>query len=63
MTKTLELDQIIEIISKYLKSDSAKQKLNTQEPSTNMSEIEHMLLEVNDMLELIAKFGRVPFFR
>ena len=61
MTKTLELDQIIEIISKYLKSDSAKQKLNTQEPSTHIDEIEHMLLEVNDMLELIAKFGRIPF--
>lgn len=61
MTKTLELDQIIEIISKYLKSDSAKQKLNTQEPSTDMDEVEHMLLEVNDMLELIARFGRIPF--
>jgi DNA mismatch repair protein MutS2 len=61
MTKTLELDQIIEIISKYLKSDSAKQKLNTQEPSTDMNEVEHMLLEVNDMLELIARFGRIPF--
>ncbi|AUD65155.1 hypothetical protein BK011_05470 [Tenericutes bacterium MZ-XQ] len=61
MTKTLELDQIIEIISKYLKSDSAKQKLNTQEPSTDINEVDHMLLEVDDMLELIARFGRIPF--
>ncbi len=61
MTKTLELDQIIEKISKYLKSDSAKQKLNHQEPSTDLSHVNHMLVEVNDMLELIAKFGTIPF--
>jgi len=61
MTKTLELDQIIEKISKYLKSDSAKQKLNSQQPSTNLDEVSHMLVEVNDMLELIAKFGAIPF--
>jgi DNA mismatch repair protein MutS2 len=61
MTKTLELDQIIEKISKSLKSDSAKQKLNSQQPSTDLNDVKHMLVEVNDMLELIAKFGTIPF--
>jgi DNA mismatch repair protein MutS2 len=61
MTKTLELDQIIDKISKSLKSDSAKQKLNSQQPSTDLNDVKHMLVEVNDMLELIAKFGTIPF--
>lgn len=63
MTKTLELDQIKETILKYVKSDSAKDKFNHLEPYNNLDIINLKLDEVLDMLELIAKLGRVPFFR
>ncbi len=61
MTKTLELDQIKEIILKYVKSDSAKDKFIQLEPYQDLNLIHSKLDEVLDMLELIAKLGRIPF--
>ena len=61
MTKTLELDQMQDIILKYVKSDSAKDKFNHLEPYKDLEVINLKLDEVLDMLELIAKLGRVPF--
>jgi len=59
MTKTLELDQIKEIILKYMKSDSAKNKLNQLEPFTDLDIINQKLDEVLEMLELIAKLEKI----
>lgn len=61
MTKTLELDLIIEKILKYIKSDSAKNNLIQLEPYTNETVINQKLDEVSDMIELIAKLGNMPF--
>jgi DNA mismatch repair protein MutS2 len=61
MTKTLELDVIIEIILKNIKSDSAAKNLIHLTPYTNLSTISKKLDEVVDMLELIAKLGTMPF--
>lgn len=61
MTKTLELDQIIDLILKYTKSDSAKDNFNNIEPYTDENLINQKLDEVVDMVELIAKLGNMPF--
>lgn len=61
MTKTLELDQIKELILKYVKSDSAKDQFNHLEPYKDLEIINVKLDEVLDMLELIAKLGQMPF--
>lgn len=61
MTKTLELDVIIERILKNIKSDSASENLINLIPYTDVSMISSKLDEVVDMLELIAKLGSMPF--
>ncbi|MCD4826159.1 MAG: endonuclease MutS2 [Acholeplasmataceae bacterium] len=61
MTKTLELDVIIERILKNIKSDSASNNLIQLNPYTDKDMISHKLDEVVDMVELIAKLSTMPF--
>ncbi|BCR35986.1 endonuclease MutS2 [Mariniplasma anaerobium] len=61
MTKTLELDVIIERILKNIKSDSASQNLINLTPYTDIFTISSKLDEVVDMLELVARLGTMPF--
>jgi len=61
MTKTLELNQILEKIGTYAKSDTIKDEILALEPMTDMALIERELLEVSDMLSLISRAGVIPF--
>lgn len=61
MTKTLELDVIIERILKHIKSDSAANNLIKLTPYTDNDLISSKLDEVVDMVELIARLSTMPF--
>ncbi|MCR3905836.1 MAG: endonuclease MutS2 [Tenericutes bacterium] len=60
MTKTLELPQILDMISKYAKSDTIRNEILNIEPMTDMPMINKQLDEVMDMATLIQRAGLLP---
>lgn len=61
MTKTLELNQILEKISSYAKSDTIKDEILALEPMVEFDLIDRELTEVSDMLSLITRASVMPF--
>jgi len=57
MTKALELNQILESVSKYAKSDTVKEDILNLEPMTDLKLIDQSLSEVYDMTTLISRAG------
>jgi DNA mismatch repair protein MutS2 len=60
MTKTLELPQILDMISKYAKSDTIRNEILNIEPMTDLAMINKQLDEVMDMTTLIQRAGLLP---
>ncbi len=60
MTKSLELNLILEKVAHHAKTDTVKQEIITLEPMTDRMLIERHLTETYDMLILIAKMGHLP---
>jgi len=60
MTKALELNQILESVAKYAKSDTVKEDLLNLEPMTEIELIDQVLTEVYDMTTLISRAGVLP---
>jgi DNA mismatch repair protein MutS2 len=60
MTKTLELNLILEQIASYSKTKRTQTEIESLFPMTEVDKIEEALYEVLNMTELIAKFGVVP---
>jgi DNA mismatch repair protein MutS2 len=60
MTKTLELNIILETIAKYAKTDTIKQDLIQLEPMVDKAQIQQALIETNDMVMLISRVGLLP---
>ena len=60
MTKTLELNIILEMIAKYAKTDTIKQDLIQLEPMIDMNQISQSRIETSDMVMLISRVGLLP---
>ena len=60
MTKTLELNTILEIIAKHAKTDTIKQDIIQLEPMIDRMQILQSLTEVQDMVMLISRVGLLP---
>ncbi|MBU1094045.1 MAG: endonuclease MutS2 [Firmicutes bacterium] len=61
MMKALELNQILELISSYAKSDTIRNEIINLEPMTEVQSIRHALDETMDMTTLIIRAGVLPF--
>ncbi|HBY66095.1 MAG TPA: hypothetical protein DEG42_06980, partial [Acholeplasmataceae bacterium] len=61
MSKALELNQILDKISKYAKSDTIRDEIINLEPMTDQDSIESALTETLDMTTLIVRSGVMPF--
>lgn len=61
MMKALELNQILELISKHAKSDTIRNEIINLEPMTEMQSISLALDETMDMTTLIIRAGLLPF--
>jgi DNA mismatch repair protein MutS2 len=60
MTKSLELNLILEKVAHYAKTDTVKEEIMTLEPMIDRLLIERHLTETYDMLLLLAKMGHLP---
>jgi len=60
MTKTLELNLILETVAKFAKTDTIKNDILTSEPSTELEYIQETLDETQDMTTLILRAGILP---
>ena len=61
MMKALELNQILELISKHAKSDTIRNEIINLEPMTDLQSIHLALDETMDMTTLIIRAGVLPF--
>ncbi|MCF7930005.1 MAG: endonuclease MutS2 [Acholeplasmataceae bacterium] len=61
MMKALELNQILELISKHAKSDTIRNEIIHLEPMTDLQSIHLALDETMDMTALILRAGVLPF--
>src|SRR5690554_4921215 len=60
-TKTVEFDVIKQKITSFAYSKAAKEHLISLVPSKNFFEVKQMLNETNDLLNIIARYGNIPF--
>lgn len=60
-TKTLEFETIKNKTLPYIYSDWAKTNLKRLIPSSNFSIVENSLNQVNEALDIVNRFGRIPF--
>ncbi|PKK96242.1 MAG: hypothetical protein CVV58_07385, partial [Tenericutes bacterium HGW-Tenericutes-3] len=60
MTKTLELNQILELIARFAKSDTIRNEIINLEPMTQLESISYALDETMDMTSLILRAGLLP---
>ncbi len=60
MTKTLELNLILETIARFAKTDTIKNDILTCEPSTELEYIQETLEETEDMTTLVIRSGVLP---
>jgi len=60
MTKSLELNQILELIAQYAKSDTIRNEIINLEPMTQLESISYALDETMDMTTLIFRAGLLP---
>ncbi len=60
MTKTLELNQILDLVASYAKSETIRQEILKLEPMTELEVIERQLTETQDMMTLITRAGLIP---
>ncbi len=61
MTKPLELNQILEMIARFAKSDTIRNEIFSLEPMTELPMINQALEETMDMTTLILRSGTLPF--
>lgn len=61
MMKALELNQILDLISRYAKSDTIRNEIISLEPMTDIQSISLALDETMDMTTLILRAGLLPF--
>ena len=60
MTKSLELNIILEKVAHYAKTDTVREEIVSLEPMIDQLLIERHLTETSDMLQLITKMGQLP---
>ncbi len=60
MTKQLELDTILEAVSKHAKTDSVKSRIKHLKPAINIKEITNALNEVESLRSLTVQIGQIP---
>ena len=60
MTKALELNQILNEISRYAKSETIQNEINNLEPITDYDVIMRQLDEVMDMTSVLQRAGSIP---
>ncbi len=60
MTKTLELNQILEMVAKKAKCDTIRNDILSMQPMTDLGSIEQALIETLDMTTLILRSGSLP---
>ena len=60
MTKALELNQILDEISKYAKSETIQNEIHNLEPITDYDVIMRQLDEVMDMTSVLQRAGSIP---
>lgn len=58
---TLEFNQIKKIISKYTYSNKANEEINNLNPSNNYSFVIEEISKTNELTQIIASYGKLPF--